>query len=71
MFKDHFTMMEGDAGTFLGTAVFGITKDGMFDVGELCTDLVVAAGMEGDFNEGGVDVGFKGGVGKNSFFAGR
>ena len=40
----------------------------MLDVGELGADLVVTAGMEGDFYKGGVGIGFYGGVGENGLF---
>ena len=51
------------------SAVFGVADDGMADVGKLDPDLVVAAGMEGHFKKGGVGIGFKGAVGKDSFFS--
>ena len=51
MLKDEFRMVEGKAGSFLGSAILDVTKDGMPDVSKLGADLMVPSSMEGDFNE--------------------
>ena len=69
MFKDHFTMMEGDAGGFLGATIFCITKDGVANMGKLGADLVVAPCVKGDFHKGGMGICFADSIGKKGLFA--
>lgn len=54
MDEDQFGVVERKARSFLTGAIFGVAHNGMADVGKLGADLVVAAGVEGDLDEGGV-----------------
>ncbi len=50
---------EEQAGGIGGSVVHGVAEDGAFDVSEVGADLVFAAGVEGDAEEGAVGGGFQ------------